>query len=54
MAMAGQFAKSVWVYNTWARLAGFRPVEWLTENIFDIGNAIVRVTPVDFEIIEVK
>lgn len=46
MARAGNAAKAVWIYNRWARLAGYQTIEQvsLAPVLIDVRDAIVGVT----------
>lgn len=52
MARAGMYEKSIWFYNTWAKLAGFHPAELIDENKAFIGNAIVEITEHEIKVMK--
>jgi hypothetical protein len=53
MAKAGNHGKAIRTYTSWAVLAGYRPLQLITEHpaIYDTGNALVQVHGGNMEIL---
>lgn len=53
MVLAGQVAKALDFYNSWAPFAGYGPVSVIATNpiLFDIGDAVLAVRDDDFEVV---
>lgn len=53
MAQAGNARKAVWLYNRWARLAGYQSIELISETpaIIDVRDVVVEVKGESMEIL---
>ncbi len=54
MAKAGNHRKAIWAYGRWALLAGYRPIQLISESpaVYDTGNALVAVRNGHLEVIQ--
>lgn len=53
MLKAGNVRKALWAYGRWAIVAGYRPVDVVTENplVLNVGNALVQVRAGSIEVV---
>lgn len=56
MFRAGNVRKAVWAYNRWARLAGYRTIELLSElpAVVDVRDAIIEVRGESMEVLSCR
>lgn len=54
MAKAGNTRKALWAYSRWAVLAGYRPLQLISETpaVFDVGNALVMARSGSLEVLK--
>lgn len=57
MARLGHAAKGVWIYTRWAKLAGYRDIELLSDGeapMIDVRDAIITVRNGEIEVVECR